>query len=192
MRDRSNVYLLGMMAVGKSTVGPLLAENLGRTFVDLDVLIEQHSGQTIAQLFTASGESGFRRLESQVLREVTAQQNRVVALGGGSVLNSENRRLLRATGINIYLKASLPTLVARLQGKAQRPLLSADQAESRIDQKLRRLLAERKPLYESLCDITVNADRSSPGEVVRNIMERLALPTHLLESLNTDRTLKSL
>ena len=192
MRNRSNIYLLGMMGVGKSTVGSLLAERLARPFIDLDMLIGENSGRTIAQLFAELGEEGFRQLESQALQTVAVQESLVVALGGGSVLYAENRRLLHGTGINIYLEASLPTLVERNRGQVKRPLLLKGQAEPGLRQRLRRLLSERRPLYESLCDITVNADLSSPGEVVCDIVERLEQPTHRLESLITDRALKPL
>jgi shikimate kinase len=192
MRNRSNIYLLGMMGVGKSTVGRLLAKRLGRSFLDLDTLIEEKSGRTIVQLFAELGEGGFRQLEKRVLRKVASQKKMVVALGGGSLLYAENRRLLHTTGINIYLEASQATLVERNRGQVKRPLLLKGQAEPGLRQRLRRLLSERRPLYESLCDITVNADRSSPGEMVCDIVERLEQTTHRLESLIRDRALKLL
>lgn len=171
--SRKNIYLLGMMGAGKSTIGPLLAASLGRSFVDLDALIEAHSGQTIAQLFAEMGEAGFRKLESRLLRKIADQEKLVVALGGGTVLRRQNRRLIQASGINLYLEASLPTLVERNRGHGRRPLLPKACDKHEYRERLQQLLSERQPLYQRLSHITVPADLLSPEELVDVILEKL-------------------
>lgn len=173
MRSRKNIYLLGMMGAGKSTIGPPLAESLGRSFVDLDVRIEEHSGQAIPQLFATVGEAGFRKLESRLLERVATQNALVVALGGGTVLRAKNRRLIATTGLSVYLEASLPTLLERNRQQRGRPLLPHDREAREYRRRLQQFLAERTPLYRGLSDITVATDLAAPDELVESILGKL-------------------
>jgi shikimate kinase len=140
------VYLVGFMASGKTTVGRRLAERLGVPFVDLDSEIERTSGLTVRALFERAGEAVFRERESVFLDATAAIPNAVIATGGGTYVSEGNRRRIAALGTAVFLASPLPTLVARLSGKTDRPLFrDALQAAA--------LFAEREPFYRmgSLC-----------------------------------------
>ncbi len=161
-----NVYLVGMPGSGKSEVGRRLAHLLGCDFVDLDVEVERAAGRTPAQIFDDGGEPGYRAREKRATVEVAAVDGRVVACGGGTVLDPENRELLSGTGRVVWLCAPLDVLNARVRfGSGQRPLLVEDGD-------LERLLAEREPVYEELADITVDASLDA-DEVAAAILEAL-------------------
>lgn len=149
MTERSravNLYLVGMMGAGKSTLGRALARALARPFVDTDEQIERETGRTIEEIFRERGEAGFRDLETACLVDISRGRGLVIALGGGAVLRAENRRLIRATGRSIYLRARPETIVARLPEHPARPILLGAELEERLAL-LRRLLALREPYY---------------------------------------------
>lgn len=141
-----NLYLVGMMASGKTTLGRMLAASLDRPFLDLDELIEEEAGMTIAEIFEQEGEEGFRARETRALLTVSGERGLVVSLGGGAVLRAENRRALKATGYSIYLKVRPETALVRLPEHPIRPLLMGLEWEERLAL-LRRLLAIREPYY---------------------------------------------
>jgi shikimate kinase len=141
-----NLYLVGMMGAGKSTLGRALAQALERPFVDTDEQIERETGRTIEELFRERGEAGFRDLETACLLEVSRGRGLVVALGGGAVLREENRMMIRTTGRSIYLRARPETIVARLPEHPARPILLGAELEERLVI-LKRLLALREPYY---------------------------------------------
>ncbi|MEQ8973586.1 MAG: shikimate kinase [Coleofasciculus sp. C1-SOL-03] len=155
-----NVYLIGMMGVGKTTVGQQLAKELGYRFVDTDVLIEQVAGQTINQIFADSGEDEFRQLESQILSEVSAYTKLTVATGGGIVLKQMNWSYLHQ-GLIVWLDAPVPLLIQRLQDDTTRPLLqTADPAAA-----LQNLLDKRRHLYAE-ADLHIPINASDTPEVI--------------------------
>lgn len=138
-----NIVLTGFMGTGKSTVGRILAERLGRPFVDTDALIEQHHGP-IPDIFAERGEERFRELEREVAADVAGRRGQVVATGGRLLLDPVNEAILGASGVIICLTASVEELVARLAGEAEeRPLLRGDDPPARI----RALLAGRAAGY---------------------------------------------
>ena len=141
-----NIVLTGFMGSGKSTVGRAVAERLGRWFVDTDAVIEQQSGVSIAALFAGQGEAAFRRLERDVCRSLAAEQNLVIATGGGALLDAENRAALQASGVLICLDASVDTLLQRLADAEDRPLLAGVDRRERIAA----LLAQRVPSYAAI------------------------------------------
>ena len=137
-----NLFLIGMMGSGKSTVGPLLAEQLGYRFFDSDVLIERVADQAIADIFAQHGEEAFRDLETEVLAHLAAQTRSVIATGGGIVLRRQNWSYLHH-GIVIWLDGSADLLQARLQEDVSRPLLQGEN----LAERLQSLLAQRQDLY---------------------------------------------
>ncbi|MBE9174432.1 shikimate kinase [Synechocystis salina LEGE 06155] len=137
-----NLFLIGMMGSGKSTVGPLLAEQLGYRFFDADVLIERVAGKAIADIFAEDGEDTFRDLETEVLGHLAAQTRSVIATGGGVVLRRQNWSYLHH-GLVIWLDGPLELLLTRLQGDEGRPLLQVENLEERLGD----LITQRQPLY---------------------------------------------
>ncbi|MBY6277565.1 shikimate kinase [Symbiobacterium thermophilum] len=166
-----NIVLVGLMGSGKTAVGRLLAERLGRPFVDTDRLVEADAGRTVADIFAAEGEEGFRRREAEVVARAAAGDNQVIATGGGAVLRTENREALRRTGFVIWLDAEPETLYdrARGQGLHRRPLLSGPDPLGR----LRALAAARRPFYAQTAHVRICTDRRSLQDVVAEIMEKL-------------------
>jgi len=157
------------MGSGKSTVGTELAARLGAAFRDLDEAVEEEAGRPITEIFQAEGEAGFRDREETALRAIPGEGGRrVVATGGGVVLREANRRLMAQTGQVVYLHAPVETLLERVAGDANRPLLQV--ADPRA--KLEALQTERDPLYRQ-ADLTVETAGRSPAEIVDEILARL-------------------
>jgi shikimate kinase len=162
-----NLYLIGMMGSGKTTVGRVLAEKLGYRFLDTDALVEQVAGRSISEIFAQSGESAFRELETQVLREVCAYRRLAIATGGGIVLQRQNWSYLHH-GLVIWLDAPLDLLYTRTQQSNDRPLLH--EADPR--QKLQTLLEQRQNLYaQADVRIAVQADEEAPQVADRVLAE---------------------
>ena len=159
------ITLTGFMGSGKTTVGKVLADFLGCPFMDLDDLVVKKAGKSIPDIFTQDGEPAFRELEAQVLRKTVekyAESTAVLALGGGAVLAPASAALLRDKTVCIYLRATLETLLARLEGEtAGRPLADASLAER---------LASREPIYEKTAHVIVDTDGLSPDEVADEII----------------------
>ncbi|MDA0266243.1 MAG: shikimate kinase [Cyanobacteria bacterium] len=160
----TNLYLVGMMGSGKSTLGQRIAQQLGYRCFDTDRLIEQAAGQAIPELFAQSGEAAFRELETQVLNQLAPYTRLVVATGGGIVVRRQNWGQLRH-GIVIWLDVPIAELVQRLQGDTSRPLLQRPDWPEHLAQ----ILADRQRLYQE-ADIHLAVN---PGEGVEAIAERL-------------------
>lgn len=169
MRTPDNIYLVGPMGVGKTTIGRQLARRLGKKFADSDVEIERRTGVTIGTIFDIEGEAGFRERESKMLRELTRRRDLVLATGGGAVLSETNRELLSANGYIIYLQGSAESLSARIGNPRQRPLLDTEDRQTRLLE----ILERRAPIYEQVAAMTVNTDRRPAPKVVSEIVERL-------------------
>ena len=159
------VALTGFMGSGKTTVGKVLADFLGCPFMDLDDLVVKKAGKSIPDIFAQDGEPAFRQLEAQVLRKTVekyAESTAVLALGGGAVLAPSSAALLHEKTVCIYLRASLETLLARLEGEtAGRPLADASLADR---------LAAREPIYEKTAHVVIDTDGLSPDEVADEII----------------------
>jgi shikimate kinase len=162
-----NLYLIGMMGTGKTTVGQVLAKELGYRFFDTDVLIERVAQKSINELFAEEGETFFRDLESQVLGEVSACTRSVIATGGGAVLRPLNWSYLRH-GLIIWLNAPISLLIERLAEDNTRPLLKMDN----LSLKLETLLAERKSLYQEADLQIAIAKNENPEQIVSKILEQ--------------------
>ena len=161
----ANIFLVGMMGAGKTTVGRELAKRLGRRFVDCDHAIEARTGVAIPVLFDIEGEEGFRRRESQELEELVREPDLVVATGGGIVLAEDNRRLLKDRGFVIYLDVAPDVLFERTRHDRNRPLLQVADPRGRI----RELYRQREPLYREVADLVVAGRRGSPVAMARTI-----------------------
>jgi shikimate kinase len=171
MKGAANVYLVGMMGAGKTTIGRLLARRLKRPCLDSDQEIEHRCGVKVPLIFDIEGEAGFRAREAQVLAELVALEGIVLATGGGVVLAEENRQRLAARGTVIYLCARAEDLYERVRQDRNRPLLAtADPLE-----RLRQLYAERDPLYRSVADYVVDTGRQSVQSLVRSLIDQVAL-----------------
>lgn len=167
--SKPNIILVGLMAVGKSTVGRMLAQALDMEFVDSDHEIEARAGAPVAWIFDVEGEAGFREREHQVLEELTRREGIVLATGGGAVLEPCNRQLLASRGVVIHLDSPLERLLERTRRDRKRPLLQrGDPRET-----LTRLKAEREPLYKEVARYRFVTDRQGPRVLAREIEQRL-------------------
>jgi shikimate kinase len=162
-----HLVLIGMMGVGKSTVGRVVAERLGRPLVDSDVIIEAATGRNVREIFATDGEDTFRTMESAALLDaLAAEEPCVIAAAGGVVLREQNRAALRASGARVVWLIADPALLAdRVRHGAHRPLLDEDPEAA-----LQRLWVEREPLYREVADAIVSVDGRSIGEVVEAVL----------------------
>lgn len=169
MTDRRRILLIGPRGSGKTTVGRRLAARLAWSFVDADELLEAREGRSVAAIFAADGEAGFRDRESVLLSELAQKPDHVIATGGGIVLRPENRRTLRVAGFCIWLTADPTTLWARIQADpataARRPALTPLLGRAEVE----RLLTEREPLYREVAHLVVDGCQS-PDAVVSAIL----------------------
>ena len=170
MNPAPNLFFVGPMGAGKSTIGRRTAELLGLPFFDLDHEIEEHCGATIPLIFDVEGEAGFRRREIATLADLAAHDGIALATGGGAVLAEENRRVLRARGFVVFLETTIEEQLARLTRDRKRPLLAAPDRRARLEQ----LAAVRTPLYRELADLTVPAGHDgSTAQVARRLANQL-------------------
>jgi shikimate kinase len=170
MPETNNLFLVGLMGAGKTTIGRQLAQALGKQFIDSDHELESRTGVNIPLIFELEGEQGFRERESSIIDELTQMDNIVLATGGGAVLREDNRRCLRERGTVIYLKADVDRLLERTRKDKNRPLLQTEDPGA----KLQALLAEREPLYLELADLVVDTGLGNIKMVVASILKKLA------------------
>ncbi len=156
---KDNIILIGFMGSGKTSVGKTIVNQTGRRFLDTDELIVQRESRTINAIFAEDGEAYFRDLETQVLKDLLAEDlsNSVISVGGGLPVREENRTLLKELGTVIYLTASPDTLVNRLSGAKDRPLLQGHDLRSRIME----LMERREVLYQAAKDVLLVTDELS-------------------------------
>lgn len=170
MHKSGNVFLVGPMGVGKSTIGRQLAKLLKMDFIDCDHEIERRTGVTIAVIFEIEGEAGFREREAMALAELTeGRQGLILATGGGAVLRPANREILRQRGVVVYLHADIEILMRRTQRDRRRPLLQTADPRTRM----RELLEQRDPLYREVADLVVETDQRSPVKLAREVAAKL-------------------
>jgi len=164
-----SIFLVGPMGAGKSTVGRQLARALGRDFYDSDKEIEKRTGVSISWIFEMEGEEGFRNREQKVIDELSLLKDIVLATGGGAILPDDTRRMLRSRGNVVYLSASAEQLIKRTAKDKKRPLLQTDDPETKI----RNLLEERVPLYQSVADIELRTGEQSITHAVKEVINQL-------------------
>ncbi len=162
-----NLFLVGPMGAGKSTIGRQVARLLGCEFLDSDREIERRTGVDIPLIFELEGEAGFRAREKAVIDELSQRRQVVLATGGGSVLDPDNRRHLAGRGLVVYLQTSVDEQLARTRRDRNRPLLQTDDPRQRLQQ----LLAERDPLYRDIADLVIDTDGRTTREVARDIVD---------------------
>ena len=162
-----NIFLIGPMGAGKTTIGRQLAAALHLEFVDSDHEIESRTGVTIPTIFDIEGEEGFRRREAAVIDDLTQRDDIVLATGGGAVLKEENRSHLAGRGLVIYLYATVDRLLDRTHRDKNRPLLQTDDPRGKISE----LLAIRDPLYREIADIIYDTGADSVGQAARDLVQ---------------------
>ena len=170
MAEKRNIFLIGPMGAGKSTIGRELADRLHLEFFDSDQEIERRTGADIAWVFDLEGEEGFRKREEGVIEDLSEKQGIVLATGGGSVISMQVRNRLSARGIVVYLETTIDKQVARTQRDRRRPLLQTSEAPRTV---LENLAVERNPLYEEIADVVIKTDDQSAKVVAHKIIERL-------------------
>lgn len=164
-----NIFLVGMMGAGKTTVGKALAKKLDRPFADTDQLIIQRTGVAVPVIFEIEGEAGFRARETAVLQDLAQSPGSVIATGGGIVLTEANRKILSSSGTVIYLRASVEDLWRRTSRDRNRPLLQTANPQ----QTLRDLYIQRDPLYREAANIVVDTSSQSVLRLVNDLIRKL-------------------
>jgi len=157
------------MGAGKTTVGRALARKLNKRFIDSDHEIETRTGVSIPLIFEIEGEASFRQRESEVIRDLTAQSDIVLATGGGAILKPENRAYLKSRGTVIYLRASINSILQRTSHDKNRPLLQTADPRQRLEQ----LAREREPFYLDIADFVVETGRPNVQSLVQTIVTQL-------------------
>lgn len=169
MKTCENIYFVGMMGAGKTTIGRHLARRLKKRFVDCDHEIEARTGVRIPVIFDIEGEAGFRRREAHVLQALSEEHGLVLATGGGTVLDPQNRRRLAETGLVVYLCVQPEELYVRTRHDRNRPLLQVEDPLA----KLRELHAQRDPLYREIADIVLEGGARTPLTVARQLEKEI-------------------
>jgi shikimate kinase len=166
---KGNIFLVGMMGAGKTTLGRALARRLRREFADMDQVLVARTGVPVATIFDIEGEDGFRRRESCVLAELATREDLVVATGGGVVLSPSNREVMREHGTVVYLRARLESLWDRTRHDASRPLLKTPNPRATLAD----LLVAREPLYREVAHVTVDTGSQSASSLVGRVVAAL-------------------
>jgi shikimate kinase len=166
-----NIFLVGPMGSGKTTIGRQLATRLGKQFYDSDGEIEKRTGADISLIFEIEGEEGFRQREAKMIEELTMKEDILLATGGGAVLSEVNRQLLKKRGYVIYLKSSAERLIERTAKDRKRPLLNTDDRKTTIV----KMLEVRAPLYEEVADLIIKTDNNAVKQIVNEISQQLDL-----------------
>jgi shikimate kinase len=172
MRSRSNIFLIGPMGAGKTTVGKRLAELRGMAFADSDHEVEERTGVDVAFIFEKEGEAGFRKREKQVIAELSARSGLVLATGGGAVLEPENRQHLSSRGFVVYLRASVDHQLRRTSHSDTRPLLQAGDRREVLEG----LFTVRDPLYREIADLVLETDGRNARALAQEIERQLDAP----------------
>lgn len=174
---KDRIYLTGFMGSGKSTIGPILANTIGYDFVDLDLVVEEHEGKSVAQIFREHGEPYFRTRERELIATLCMRPRTVISLGGGTLTDPENFQAIMNSGIVVYLKVSPDRLFNRLHRRNDRPMLTDPQgerlSEAALQERIALLYNAREPFY-ARADFTVLTDEKRVGVTVDAIVRLLS------------------
>ena len=162
-----NIFLIGPMGSGKTSIGALIAKALAKEFVDTDQEIEASTGVDISYIFDVEGESGFRKREEALVASMTQKKNIVLATGGGAIESEKNRRCLASNGFVVYLETTINDQVLRAKPSRKRPLLENVEPKK----KLQELMQKRKGLYESIADTIVNTEGHNSHSLAKQVIE---------------------
>lgn len=180
MAIKMNLYLAGFMGTGKSTIGKELAKLLGRQFIDMDSLLEKKLGMTVKEVFEKKGEAFFRQEEKQLAIELSATANKIVACGGGTILDPDVYRAFSKSGLVMCLFTDKDQLIQRLERTSKRPLLQGAPVEEKVDE----LLKERTKIYEKIT-IRVNTTDLTPKDAAKKIIDLLKTRQRILDKLQS-------
>ena len=169
MKNTENIVLVGLMGSGKTTLGKQLSKTFNKDFIDTDYMIQKKTGVDITTIFELEGENGFRARETSLLKELVLEKNKVIATGGGMVLRSENRELLKKVGKIFYLRASPNDLALRLKHDKSRPLIQNVDLLS----KLKTLFEERDMIYRDLANFIIDTKNNRISDMNEQIMKLL-------------------
>lgn len=169
-RGTLNLYLIGPMGAGKSTIGKSLARELKLEFFDADQEIEKRTGADISWIFDVEGEEGFRAREEKVIDDLTQKQGIVLATGGGAILSPDNRKNLAARGTVVYLSTTVEQQIERTLRDKRRPLL---QGTDDREETLRELMEEREHLYQEIADMVISTDQRTVKSVAQEVLRVL-------------------
>ncbi|NVJ67547.1 MAG: shikimate kinase AroK [Gammaproteobacteria bacterium] len=167
MKGKRNIFLIGPMGAGKTTIGKQLAEILKLDFIDSDQELERRTGAPIDWIFDIEGEDGFRKREEGVIEELTQMQGVVLATGGGAIVSDKSRNFLAARGVVVYLETSIEQQLERTRRDKRRPLIQNDNPKEVLEE----LMQEREILYTEIADLTVPTNISSVKSVAKQIVE---------------------
>lgn len=162
---KNNIYLIGFMGTGKSTVSRILAEKTGFDEIDTDQRIARQQKKTINEIFKSQGEAHFRNLETKLLRELETEHRKVISCGGGMVLREENIILMKKSGVTVLLTAEPSTIFARVNQGTDRPVLNGNMSVEYIAE----LLEKRSPYYEGAGEVIIATDNKTPEEITEEI-----------------------
>lgn len=169
MKSIHNIFLIGLMGAGKTTIGRSLARITHKHFYDADHELEARTGVRIPVIFDIEGEVGFRQREEEVIHALAQQHNIVLATGGGAILSEKNRRVLQAHGLVVYLYAHLEDLWARTRHDKNRPLLQTENPKNRLEA----LFTERDPLYQEVADVVIDTSGHHVHKIAYALWEAL-------------------
>jgi len=175
LETQRNIFLVGLMGAGKTTIGRALAKKLNLRFVDSDHELEARTGVTIPLIFEIEGEASFRQREADMIRDLTAQRGIVLATGGGAVLNEQSRQYLHSRGTVIYLRASVAHILKRTRYDKKRPLLQTADPRKALEE----LTRQRDPLYQKIAHVVIDTGRPHMTHIIQTILEQLNFPTGL-------------
>lgn len=164
-----NIFLIGPMGAGKTTIGRQLATAVGYHFIDSDIVITEKTGVDIPTIFDFEGENGFRQREADVLRELVKQKHIVLATGGGAVMNPTAQQLLQQHGYVVYLQTSVDEQLKRMGDDKNRPLLQTTNPK----QQLEALMQQRRPIYEASADLIINTNLYNVKQISQIIIEKI-------------------